>query len=69
MGLREAPLFFANNNTHILFLRNVRVSERMFEEETSEGSLGMEVTQVGAAFNITMLQRIQAVKTKLYTSY
>lgn len=29
----------------------------------------MEVTQIEAAFNVTVLQRIQAVKTQLYTSY
>lgn len=37
MGLGEASLFFANINKHFLFLWNVYVSERMFEEETEEG--------------------------------
>lgn len=39
------------------------------KRKRERGWLRMEVTQVGAAFNVTVLQRIQAVKTQRYTSY
>lgn len=55
--------------THIFYSCKMYVYLKGRLRRHERGWVRMEVTQIAEAFNVTVLQRIQAVKTQWYASY